>query len=118
MTAEDVAAAAARRCAIRARLDEVVGTGDVLCLPTSPRVAPLKHTPVDDLEIRYRHQAMHLLCIAGLGGLPQVSLPMAELDGLPLGLSLVGACDSDLSLLALSRSLAAAPSGPDTPGRR
>ncbi len=118
VNAEDVATAAARHRAIRARLDEVVGTGDVLCLPTSPRVAPLKHTPVDDLEIRYRHQAMHLLCIAGLGGLPQVSLPMAELDGLPLGLSLVGARGSDLSLLALARRLAAAPSGPDTPGRR
>ncbi len=107
--AEDVAAAAARHRAIRARLDEVVGAGDVLCLPTSPRVAPLRETPVDDLEIRYRHQAMHLLCIAGLGGLPQVSLPMAELDGLPLGLSLVAARGADLSLLALARSLGAAP---------
>jgi Asp-tRNA(Asn)/Glu-tRNA(Gln) amidotransferase A subunit family amidase len=43
---------------------------------------------------------------------------MAELDGLPLGLSLVGARGADLSLLALARSLAAAQSGPDTPGRR
>ncbi len=106
---EDVAAAGARHRAIRARIDEVVGGGDILCLPTSPRVAPLRHTPVDDLEIRYRHQAMHLLCIAGLGGLPQVSLPMAELGGLPLGLSLVGARGSDLSLLGLARSLVAAP---------
>ena len=90
---------------IRARIDEVLGPGDILCLPTSPRVAPLKNTPVDDIEIRYRHQAMHLLCIAGLGGLPQLSLPMAELDGLPLGLSLNGPRGADMQLLGLARSL-------------
>ena len=98
--------AAGKRCeAIRARIDEVLGPGDILCLPTSPRVAPLKNTPVDDIEIRYRHQAMHLLCIAGLGGLPQISLPMAELDGLPLGLSLNGPRGADLQLLGLARRL-------------
>jgi amidase len=100
-----VTAARDRHRTIRARLEELIGAGDVLCLPTSPRVAPLRHTPVDDIEVRYRHQAMHLLCVAGLGGLPQVSLPLAELDGLPLGLSLVGARGSDLGLLALARIL-------------
>ena len=89
--------------AIRARIAEVVGPEDILCLPTSPRVAPLKNTPVDDIEIRYRHQAMHLLCIAGLGGLPQLSLPMSELDGLPLGLSLNGPRGADVQLLGLAR---------------
>ena len=100
-----VAAARTRYAAIRARIVEVLEPGDVLCLPTSPRVAPLKSTPVDDIEIRYRHQAMHLLCIAGLGGLPQISLPMAELDGLPLGLSLNGPRGADVQLLGLARRL-------------
>ena len=100
-----VEAARPRFDAIRARIAEVVGPGDVLCLPTSPRVAPLKNTPVDDIEIRYRHQAMHLLCIAGLGGLPQMSLPMAEVDGLPLGLSLNGPRGADVQLLRLARRL-------------
>ena len=102
-----VEAARLRFDAIRARIAQVVGPGDILCLPTSPRVAPLKNTPVDDIEIRYRHQAMHLLCIAGLGGLPQISLPMAELDGLPLGLSLNGPRGADLQLLKLARRMAA-----------
>ncbi|MGH7268398.1 MAG: amidase [Candidatus Rokuibacteriota bacterium] len=111
---EEVAAAQERLRAIHARLAEVVGEDAVLCLPTSPRVAPLRQTPVDDLEVRYRHQAMHLLCIAGLGGLPQVSLPMAELDGLPLGLSLVGARGSDLALLALAQRAGRPPRSPGT----
>ena len=100
-----VAAAKPRHAAIRKRIDELLGPGDLLCLPTSPRVAPLKNTPVDDIEVRYRHQAMHLLCIAGLGGLPQLSLPMAELEGLPLGLSLNGPRGADLRLLGLARRL-------------
>ena len=103
--AGDVDAAKKRYETIRMHIVHVMGEGDILCLPTSPRVAPLKNTPVDDIEIRYRHQAMHLLCIAGLGGLPQVSLPMAELDGLPLGLSLNGPRSADMQLLRLARRL-------------
>ena len=98
-------AAKKRYEAIQARIVQVMGEGDILCLPTSPRVAPLKNTPVDDIEVRYRHQAMHLLCIAGLGGLPQISLPMAELEGLPLGLSLNGPRGADMQLLRLARRL-------------
>ena len=100
-----VVAAGQRYEAIRTRIDDVLGPGDILYLPTSPRVAPRKNTPVDDIEIRYRHQAMHLLCIAGLGGLPQISLPMAELDGLPLGLSLNGPRGADVQILGLARRL-------------
>ena len=105
LDARDVDSAKKRYEAIRARIVQVIGEGDILCLPTSPRVAPPKNTPVNDLEIRYRHQAMHLLCIAGLGGLPQISLPMAELEGLPLGLSLNGPRGADMQLLGLARRL-------------
>jgi len=101
----EVAAAGKRHETIRGRIAELLGAGDILCLPTSPRAAPLKNTPVDDIEVRYRHQAMHLLCITGLGGLAQISLPLAEIDGLPLGLSLVGPRGSDLQLLDLAGML-------------
>lgn len=83
----------------------MVRPGDVLCLPTSPRVAPLKDSPIDKIEVEYREQAMWLLCIAGLNGLPQISLPLGCLDGLPLGLSIAGPRGSDLALLALTRKL-------------
>ncbi len=79
----------------------------MLCLPTSPRVAPLKNAPTDDIEVRFRHQAMCLLCISGLGGLPQISLPLVALDGLPLGLSIVAQRGADTMLLALAERLMA-----------
>ena len=50
----------------------------------------------------YRNAAMALLCMAGLGGLPQLSLPLAEAEGCPAGLSLLGGAGADEALLALA----------------
>ncbi|MFN8186960.1 MAG: amidase [Gaiellales bacterium] len=93
------------RRSVRERLAALLGPADVLVVPTSPRVAPLRGAPIDDVEIDVRHQAISLLSIAGLGGLPQLSMPLAELDGRPLGLSVVGPRGADLSLLRLARRL-------------
>jgi len=105
VASDQVEAARERRTAIVRHLERTIGPGDVLCLPTSPRIAPLRNTATDKIEIEYRHQAMCLLCIAGLGGLPQISLPLAELDGIPLGLSLVGRRGTDEALLALTSTI-------------
>ena len=105
VTREQMESASLRRAAIVARIRGLIDADDVLCLPTSPRVAPLADTPLGELEDRIRAQAMSLLCIAGLAGLPQVSLPLATLDGLPLGFSLVGPWGSDRRLLALSQRI-------------
>jgi amidase len=46
-----------------------------------------------------------MLCIAGLAGLPQLSLPLATRLGAPLGISLVGPPGSDRSLVRLAEGL-------------
>jgi len=102
-----IAEARHRREMVLARIDALLGEGDVLCLPTSPRIAPIKGTEQHALEVTYRYQAMSLLCTAGLGGLPQISLPLATLDGCPLGLSIVGRRGSDRMLLDLACTLMA-----------
>ena len=38
----------------------------------------------------YRTHVMRLTCIAGLGGLPQVSIPVGTVAGCPVGLSFIG----------------------------
>lgn len=101
----DVEAHKDRHKAIKARIDGLIKEGDVLCLPTSPRIAPFRNMPTEEIEVTFRHQAMSLLCISGLGGLPQVSLPLATLDGMPLGLSLVARRGADVQLLALAQKL-------------
>ena len=104
---DEVRRARERHAEIRARLDDLLAEDEVACLPSSPRVAPLRNTPTDDLEVRFRHQAMCLLCISGLGGLPQVSLPLATLEGLPLGLSFIARRGRDAMLLSLAATLMA-----------
>ncbi|MDR6951208.1 amidase [Ancylobacter sp. 3268] len=107
VTAEAVAIASSERARIVAALRRLIVPGTFLVLPTVPRIAPLKGLPVAEVEVAYRHLAMNLLCIAGLAGLPQVSLPLARHEGCPLGLSLVGAAGSDLALLGIAQRIAA-----------
>ncbi len=96
--------AAAAREAIRARLDALL-TGDaVLLMPTMPDIAPLLNEP-PETAVPVRERALALLCAAGLGGLPQLSLPFASLRGCPLGLSLVAARGNDELLLRMAERL-------------
>jgi amidase len=105
ISAEDVARAQTVRDAARRRMDELLAGGAVLVLPSVPDIAPLLNTPAAALD-DFRARAMSLLCIAGLAGLPQVSLPLATLQGCPLGVSLLAARGNDTLLLALARRIA------------
>ena len=93
-----------KRERVATRMEAVLGEETVLCLPTAPGIAPLRNTPADELE-EFRAQALSLLCIAGLARLPQVNLPLGSLDCCPIGLSLIGPCGADMSLLQLAASL-------------
>ncbi|MDP6564873.1 MAG: amidase [Alphaproteobacteria bacterium] len=92
------------RRAVAARLHELLPPDTLLCLPTAPGIAPLRDTPEAALDA-FRQQAMALTCIAGLSGCPQLSLPLAELDGCPLGVSLMAAPGGDEALLAFATGL-------------
>jgi amidase len=91
---------------LRERLTRALGAAGVIMLPTMPDVAPRLTEGEATLE-GYRNNAINLLCIAGLAGLPQVSLPLASRLGAPLGLSLIGPAGSDLSLVRLAERIAA-----------
>lgn len=104
ITRSDMAQHQAVRRAFRAQLLGLLGTDKVLLMPTMPDVAPLLCESEEALE-NYRNQAIGMLCLAGLSGCPQISLPLMTLDGAPLGFSLVGPPGSDRSLIALARRL-------------
>jgi len=96
---EVVAGARIRADAIATELDALIGERDLLCLPTSPCIAPLRGTASEAVEIDYRRRTMALLCIAGLGGLPQLTIPVATVDGAPVGLSIMARRGKDIELL-------------------
>ena len=79
-------------------LDSLLGDDALLCLPTAPGIAPKLATPAAELEV-FRARAFALLSIAGLARLPQISLPLATMEGCPLGLSLVAPRGRDRGLL-------------------
>jgi amidase len=95
-----------QRADIMARLDALLENNAVLLLPTVPDIAPLLRLPPAD-TIAFRERALALLCIAGLGGLPQVNLPFGTLHGCPIGLSIVAARGNDEMLLDIAVRLGA-----------
>lgn len=107
VTDEQVANARAFRERYRLHLAALLGQDGVLVMPTMPDIAPLRTAPEDSLE-DYRNRAIQMLCIAGLAGFPQLSMPLAQRDGAPLGLSLLGPAGSDRSLITLAERISAA----------
>ncbi len=94
-----------KRRVARARVEGLLGEDAVLMLPTVPSIAPERSIEGEELQA-FRERALSILCIAGLSGLPQISMPLAEFDGCPLGLSLIGPRGSDRALVALALKIA------------
>jgi len=98
--------ALAYRQHLRQRVADLLGADGVIMLPTMPDCAPLIAQNEASLE-DYRNRAIRLLCLAGLCGFPQISLPLAQSQGAPLGLSLLGPAGSDRSLVSLAARIMA-----------
>jgi amidase len=107
VTDAQVAAAHAFRRVYTAHLAALLGGDGVLLMPTMPDIAPLRADAESTLE-DYRNRAIRMLCVSGLSGFPQLSLPLAGRDGAPMGLSLLGPAGSDRTLVALAEQLATA----------
>ncbi len=104
VSAEDYKTAGTRRAAIREHLASIVGEDGVIVLPTMPTIAPRLDAD-DDYFANFRAQALQMLCISGLSGFPQISLPLAVVDGCPIGLSLIAPAGRDRALIELAKSI-------------
>ncbi len=96
--------AALTRADARARLAWLLPPGTILCLPTTPFPAPRKGLPLGVLD-PLRARITCLTAHGGLTGVPQVSIPGAEANGLPVGLSILAARGADATLVAVARAL-------------
>ena len=104
--------AAQRREEYFRRLRAFLGPNDLLCMPTTPALAPLKGTVAPRGHASaggdYYSGALSLTSVAGIGRLPQVSLPVAESSGgVPVGLSLLAAKGRDAFLLSVVKRVTA-----------
>ena len=83
---------------IAAHLGGLLGTHYLLLIPTTHDIAPRRDATLDELEA-FRRNAHVNLALAGLCGVPQVTLPLVGVDaaGQPtgIGLSLLSARGND-----------------------
>lgn len=96
---------------VREKVRGWVGEG-VLALPSAASVAPLirEASAGGELIEAQRQRTLMLTCVAGLAGLPVVSVPLRTeasvgRPGLPVGLSLVGPSGSDKALIRYAAEL-------------
>lgn len=94
------------------RLRAALGPRDVVLLPTTPALAPLKGSVLrrasrsdPAVGVEYYPRALALTSVAGIGRLPQVSVPLGDVSGVPVGLSLIGGHGEDAFLLGVVRGL-------------
>ena len=100
-----VAEAVQRREQYFRSLDQFLGPDDLLCIPTTPVLAPHKGDPPrrSSSGSGYYPRTLSLTSVAGIGRLPQVSLPIADADGVPVGLSLLARHGQDSLLLEVAK---------------
>jgi amidase len=89
---------------------KALGPRDLVCIPTTPAPAPVKGSlGIDQRSGDYYRKALALTSIAGIGRLPQISMPLSTVaveDGsAPLGLSLLGSFGEDAFLLGLVQEI-------------
>jgi amidase len=89
----------------RGRMAHLLPPGTILCLPTTPFPAPLRGQNLSALD-PLRDRITCLCAQGGLAGHPQVNLPGATVDGLPIGLSIIGPRGSDATLVAVAQAMA------------
>ncbi len=100
----DAEAARAQWVQIRNRVRDLLGDDGVAVLPSAASLAPLRDAAPEAVDA-VRLRTMAITCIAGLAGLPQVSLPLTTPEGETVGVSLLGAPGSDLALIRLATRL-------------
>ncbi|MEK9661896.1 MAG: amidase [Alphaproteobacteria bacterium] len=102
--ADAVAAADTKRAAVRARMAALLADGAILAVPAAPGIAPQRggggaaHWTVVGRN-------GHINAVSPLCGLPQISLPLASVDGAPMGLGLMAAPGNDELLLDIAVGL-------------
>jgi amidase len=90
----------------QARIRPLLAGGAVLIYPTSPCPAPLL-TAIREEQDAVRQATIGVTAIAGLCGLPEITLPAGTVNGAPVGISLVAGEGHDRGLLAFACDAAA-----------
>lgn len=76
----------------------------ILMFPSAPGPAPSIHVSDAELET-HRSDLLRLMAPSSLLGIPELTIPLLEVDGASVGLSLIGPPGSETRLLAAAKAL-------------
>jgi aspartyl-tRNA(Asn)/glutamyl-tRNA(Gln) amidotransferase subunit A len=108
VTAQEYLEARQTRREVRNELDALLNSYDVMLLPTSPVIAPLRgqsDVQVEGGMMSVREAVLGQTLPFSMCGLPAISVPMGLLKGMPVGLQIVGARGKDTQVLAFAEWL-------------
>eukprot|EP01027_Heterolobosea_sp_BB2_P010778 GEZU01015774.1.p1 GENE.GEZU01015774.1~~GEZU01015774.1.p1 ORF type:complete len:267 (-),score=49.44 GEZU01015774.1:22-822(-) len=113
VTAEAVQEAYEHMARHRDRMQKILlENNGIIVMPTAPGIAYPREAPPSETD-NYRFRTLQMCSIAGMAGLPQVTLRLITINDssnnnkFAVGVSLVGPRNSDKSLLKLSRQVEA-----------
>ncbi len=108
ITANEYLEARALRRQVRSGLETALNACDALILPAAPLPAPKRgttHVTLESGTATHRNAFLELTAPFSLVGLPTLSMPFTKIDGLPVGLQIVGARGSDAHVLEIGLML-------------
>jgi aspartyl-tRNA(Asn)/glutamyl-tRNA(Gln) amidotransferase subunit A len=108
ITASEYLEARQLRRQVRSGLETALNACDALILPTAPLPAPklgTTHITLESGTVTHRNAFLELTAPFSLVGLPTLSMPFTKVDGLPVGLQIVGARASDAHVLEIGLML-------------
>ena len=88
------------------RVSKFVNPGDLFLFPTTPTIAPLKGS-LNNLEnvLSFYNRTMAITSFAGISRMPEISIPLAAVNGVPVGLSMAAGYYQDEFLLSTAKKL-------------
>lgn len=87
-------------------LNDFLDQDHLVCFPTVPSPAPLKNSiGTDRYKSKYVLDMIAMNSIAGNARLCQITMPLCEVDGVPVGLSILARERNDALVLSASRAL-------------
>jgi amidase len=102
ITPAEADAARKLRAKVKDHLLALLKPGTTIVMPTTPGLPPERDIPDGASTFEYRSRTLGSTCLAGHGGLPEISVPGTEASGCPAGLCFIGWPGADEALLDLA----------------
>jgi len=90
---------------VKNAFNALVPKGSIMALPVTASLPAKLNTDPAKLN-SYRAKTLSIICLASLAGLPQISIPVTNTNGIPVSLGLLGWEGGDEALIEFAESIA------------